>query len=201
MSLVDAPAPLRAAALVLSAWAAALALKPGPAITVAKADATQASPASSAPSPPIAPIALGTRTPARDIPTAPVVRGFDPIAVALEGVAWKENEAMEARPYNEEENAAGPLQIRPIMVDECNRLADLQGLSVRFTLEDRWDAEKSREMFELYSAHWARKHGDWSVEGIVRRWPGGWDGHTQWQTLAYWRDVAPRLRGKIVGAP
>ena len=45
--------------------------------------------------------------------------------------------------YNAKENAVGLLQIRPIMVREANRIA---GEDI-YTLDDRWDAEVSIDIF------------------------------------------------------
>lgn len=45
--------------------------------------------------------------------------------------------------YNEREDAVGLLQIRPVMLREANRIA---GEEV-YTLDDRWDAEVSADIF------------------------------------------------------
>lgn len=47
--------------------------------------------------------------------------------------------------YNEKENAGGGLQIRPVMIDEVNRLQD----SIRFELRDRWNPEQSFKIFTI----------------------------------------------------
>ena len=47
--------------------------------------------------------------------------------------------------YNSKENAAGVLQIRPIMVREVNRLLGED----KYTLKDRWNKAKSIEMFNV----------------------------------------------------
>ena len=47
--------------------------------------------------------------------------------------------------YNAKENAAGCLQIRPIMVREINRLVGKDS----FTLSDRWSKVKSIQMFSI----------------------------------------------------
>lgn len=49
--------------------------------------------------------------------------------------------------FNSAENAAGPLQIRPVMVAEANRL--LPKDAPKFTLADRWSLEKSIEIFTV----------------------------------------------------
>ena len=67
--------------------------------------------------------------------------------------------------FNAAENAVGCLQIRPIMVREVNRLI---GWEV-YTLEDRWDREKSIEMFNVIKDHVENPNG----EKIARIWNGG----------------------------
>ena len=47
--------------------------------------------------------------------------------------------------YNESENAGGILQIRPVMINEVNRLQD----SVKFELRDRWNIERSYKIFAI----------------------------------------------------
>ena len=51
--------------------------------------------------------------------------------------------------YNSKENAAGVLQIRPIMVREVNRLLGED----KYTLKDRWSKAKSIEMFNVIRSH------------------------------------------------
>ncbi len=45
--------------------------------------------------------------------------------------------------YNKEEEAVGILQIRPIMLNHANEIVGYK----RFSLEDRWCPEKSKEIF------------------------------------------------------
>lgn len=78
----------------------------------------------------------------------------------------------------------GILQIRPIMVDEVNRIT-----GKGFRLSDRRDPDKSLEMFWDYTTHWNAVKGDDSYEGMARRWNGGPTGHTKPSTLPYWEKV------------
>lgn len=87
----------------------------------------------------------------------------------------------------------GILQITPIMVEEVNRILSLKGESVRFSLDDRMDDDKSIEMFKVYSYFWCDRTGDTSSEGIARRWNGGPDGHLEPGTLPYWRRVEAEI--------
>lgn len=79
----------------------------------------------------------------------------------------------------------GLLQIRPIMVEEVNRLQAI----TTYTLDDRRSPVKSREMFFIYTYHWADHWADYSPEGAARRWNGGPRGHLNPATLPYWKKV------------
>ena len=48
------------------------------------------------------------------------------------------------RAYNDKEDAVGCAQIRPCMVDEANRIAGF----TKYSLEDRWNHDKSYEIFK-----------------------------------------------------
>jgi hypothetical protein len=61
--------------------------------------------------------------------------------------------------------AAGIAQIWAITVRDVNRFA-----GTKFTLNDRFDAEKSRQMFRLYTEHYAKGKSD---EIKARIWNGG----------------------------
>ena len=47
--------------------------------------------------------------------------------------------------HNERGNAGGILQIRPVMINEVNRLQD----SIKFELRDRWNIERSYKIFAI----------------------------------------------------
>ena len=87
--------------------------------------------------------------------------------------------------FNAEEDAAGLLQIRPIMVRDVNRIVGYD----RWSLDDRWSAASSREMLATYLGH----YGAASYEQAARRWNGGPDGDLEWQTERYWDRVRQRL--------
>jgi hypothetical protein len=61
--------------------------------------------------------------------------------------------------------AAGIAQIWAITVRDVNRFA-----GTNYTLNDRFDAEKSRQMFRLYTEHYAKGRSD---EVKARIWNGG----------------------------
>lgn len=83
--------------------------------------------------------------------------------------------------YNSKENAAGCLQIRPIMVREVNRLLGKD----KYTLKDRWSKAKSIEMFNVLRSHLKGA----TDEQIARTWNGGYNGHNIPETMQYWNKV------------
>ena len=90
--------------------------------------------------------------------------------------------------YNSKENAAGVLQIRPIMVREVNRLLGED----KYTLKDRWSKEKSIEMFNVIRSHLKGA----TDEEIARTWNGGYNGHKKQSTLKYWNKVKKQFKKK-----
>ena len=88
------------------------------------------------------------------------------------------------------ENAAGILQIRPIMVNEVNRLLHKQDIDQFYTLDDRWDETKSIEMFYVIYNYY---HKESTYEKIARCWNGGPKGLQKKQTKRYWKKIQKRL--------
>ena len=88
--------------------------------------------------------------------------------------------------YNEKENAAGVLQIRPIMVREVNRLLGEE----KYTLKDRWNKTKSIEMFNVIRSHTKNA----TNQKIARNWNGGCNGHKKQNTLKYWNKVKKQFK-------
>lgn len=64
----------------------------------------------------------------------------------------------------------GLLQISPVLVRECNNILKARGESKRYTLKDRYNAEKSREMFAIIQSHHNPTN---SIERAIRIWKGG----------------------------
>ena len=98
--------------------------------------------------------------------------------------------------YNIKEKAAGCLQIRPIMVREINRKLKKWNAPFRYTLDDRWNREKSIEMFEIM-AEQIPLYGDETfmefAEVVARKWNGGGRGHKKESTIAYWERVKEKM--------
>ena len=87
--------------------------------------------------------------------------------------------------YNAKENAVGCLQIRPIMLREVNRLLGYN----KYKLTDRWNKEKSIQMFNVIKKHTTNP----TDEKLARNWNGGWNGYKKQSTLKYWQKVKEQL--------
>ena len=82
--------------------------------------------------------------------------------------------------------AVGALQIRPIMVREVNRILKIQKSDKRYRLKDRYDREKTIEMFLTWK-NFHHKNSDF--ETIARNWNGGPRGYKLSRTERYWNRV------------
>ena len=64
----------------------------------------------------------------------------------------------------------GVLQISPILVKECNNILKSRGSSKRYSLTDRYNEKKSREMFVIIQS----QHNPMNnIEKAIRLWNGG----------------------------
>ena len=86
--------------------------------------------------------------------------------------------------------AIGALQIRPIMVREVNRILKIKGSDKRFKLADRWDRQKTIEMFLVWKNY---HHPEGDFEKIARNWNGGPKGYKKSRTEKYWIKVQQEL--------
>lgn len=84
----------------------------------------------------------------------------------------------------------GLLQIRPIMVKDCNRILAKRGSSKRYSLRDRYNPVKSREMFVLYQSHYNPKG---NIERAIRLWNGG-SGYSVNGTQSYYNKVRRAMK-------
>jgi len=84
------------------------------------------------------------------------------------------------------DGSAGILQIKPVMVKEVNRICKIKNIDKRFTLKDRFDVEKSIEMFWVYQDFYNKNA---SYEKMARDWNGGPNGHKKNKTKKYWKKV------------
>ena len=81
--------------------------------------------------------------------------------------------------------AAGIAQIWAITVKDVNRIA-----GTKFTLNDRFNVEKSRAIFQLYTEHYGKGRSD---EYKARIWNGGPTGNKKRATIAYWHKIQKHL--------
>ncbi len=81
--------------------------------------------------------------------------------------------------------AAGIAQIWAITVRDVNRIA-----GTNYTLNDRFDPVKSRQMFHLYVNHYGKGKSD---EVKARIWNGGPTGNKKRATIAYWNKIKKHL--------
>lgn len=89
--------------------------------------------------------------------------------------------------YNKSEDAVGCLQIRPIMVREVNRLLQKRKDDRVYTLSDRWNRQKSIEMFLIFTKKIS------TSEAKARCWNGGPKGMTKSSTIKYWKKVKTKI--------
>ena len=64
----------------------------------------------------------------------------------------------------------GPMQIKKIVVDDCNEYCKIIGSNKRFTYNDRFNREKSIEMFILIQKRYNKSN---DIEKAIRIWNGG----------------------------
>ena len=67
-------------------------------------------------------------------------------------------------------NQCGPMQITPILVKECNQILESRKSKTRYTLADRFNVKKSKEMFLLIQSHHNPMN---NIEHAIRSWNGG----------------------------
>lgn len=92
-------------------------------------------------------------------------------------------------------DCAGVLQIRPILVQDVNEYLKMKGKSKRFSLKDRFNLEKSKEMFILYQKRYNPKN---NVEVAIRLWNGGC-GYSVEKTNGYLKKVMSHYKKKGAG--
>ena len=86
--------------------------------------------------------------------------------------------------------SVGVLQIRPVMVREVNRILKILKVDKKFKMKDRYDREKSIEMFVIWRDF---HHPDGDFETIARNWNGGPRGYLKPKTVKYWMKVQQEL--------
>jgi hypothetical protein len=125
----------------------------------------------------------------KPIETKRVVRVPQKVVIGMIKVESNGNDSA----YNKSEEAVGCLQIRPIMVREVNRILKKQGKEHRFKMKDRWDRNKSLDMFWVWKDY---HHPNSEDEVIARNWNGGPNGYVKKSTEKYWEKVSSCLEYK-----
>jgi hypothetical protein len=90
-------------------------------------------------------------------------------------------------------NAVGCLQITPVVVEDVNRIA-----GTNFTLQDRYDRQKSIQMAEIYLKYYGqvytKKTGKQPDNEIYARiWNGGPNGWKKTSTEDFWPKVKKEI--------
>lgn len=86
--------------------------------------------------------------------------------------------------------SVGPMQITPVAVRECNYILETRGSNLRYSLADRYDFNKSKEMFVLIQSKYNPTN---NVERAIRLWNGG-PNYTVKGTESYYLKVLRRLK-------
>ena len=89
--------------------------------------------------------------------------------------------------------AVGALQIRPIMLREVNRILKIRKSNKRYSKKDRFNREKSIEMFMVWKNY---HHPTGGFETIARNWNGGPRGYKNKRTEHYWIKIQNELNAK-----
>ena len=99
----------------------------------------------------------GSRTTTRDFDWSPVMEAI--IEVESNGNHRAKNG-----------NQVGAMQITPILVEDCNAILKQRKSTKRFKLADRFNIQKSKEMFLLIQSWYNLEN---NVEKAIRSWNGG----------------------------
>lgn len=76
----------------------------------------------------------------------------------------------EGNPNAKSGNSVGAMQITPILVKQCNAILQEKNSTKRYTLRDRYNVSKSKEMFLLIQEYFNPMN---DVEWAIRAWNGG----------------------------
>lgn len=87
-------------------------------------------------------------------------------------------------------NSVGVMQITPILVAECNNILKRKKSKKRYTLADRYNVAKSKEMFLLIQSVYNPLN---SIERAIRSWNGG-NHYSMKRTQRYFEKVMKLLK-------
>lgn len=89
-------------------------------------------------------------------------------------------------------NSCGAMQITPVLVMECNNILKKRKSKKRFSLRDRFDLAKSKEMFVLIQSYFNPQN---DIEKAIRAWNGGYR-YSVKRTQKYFNKVMAYLNSK-----
>ena len=98
----------------------------------------------------------------------------------------------EGNPKAKSGNSVGVMQITPILVAECNDILKRRKSKKRFSLRDRFDLAKSKEMFVLIQSYFNPQN---DIERAIRAWNGGYR-YSVKRTQKYFNKVMAYLNSK-----
>ena len=113
---------------------------------------------------------------------------WNPVMDAIIQVESKGN----PKAHNKNGDCAGILQITPGLVKQCNAWLEAKKSKKRYTLSDRYNVKKSKEMFVMVQKHYNKSN---NVEKAIRVWNGG-PGYTLEGTNGYYRKVMKYYKKK-----
>lgn len=113
---------------------------------------------------------------------------WNPVMDAIIQVESKGN----PKAHNKNGDCAGILQITPGLVKQCNAWLKAKKSKKRYTLSDRYNVKKSKEMFVMVQKHYNKSN---NVEKAIRVWNGG-PGYTLEGTNGYYRKVMKYYKKK-----
>jgi len=96
---------------------------------------------------------------------------------------------------NAKGDCAGVLQITPVLVKECNNILKREKSKKRYTLQDRYNVKKSKEMFIIIQEHLNPEH---NVEKAIKCWNCGgfYLKNNGWKnkSIGYYKKVMKNLK-------
>ena len=87
-------------------------------------------------------------------------------------------------------NSVGVMQITPILVKDCNDILKRQKSKKQFTMADRYNVAKSKEMFLIIQKYYNPEN---NVEKAIRLWNGGIK-YSIKATNRYYRKVLAKMK-------
>ena len=87
-------------------------------------------------------------------------------------------------------NSVGAMQITPILVKDCNDILKKQKSKKRYTMADRYNVAKSKEMFLIIQKYYNPEN---DIEKAIRLWNGGVK-YTTRATNRYYKKVLAQMK-------